>query len=243
MISIAFCDDNPLQREILSSYLKTYGETRQFELTADGFSNGEELVNHLTAGHNYDIFLLDVVMEEGHMNGIEVAASIRYLNNNGAIIFTTASVNHAVQAFDVEAISYLLKPIDPDKLFKVLDKYLESRINSGKREIVLKTEDGKVCTFKADEIAYVDVSDRRPVYHMRNGNTRVGQAMRFPFKEITSPLIQTGDFAHAGASMAINLSYIDSMDSDCIILKNGVLLYPPKSAISSVKDALKNRKK
>ncbi|WP_277212420.1 LytR/AlgR family response regulator transcription factor [Isoptericola croceus] len=84
-------------------------------------TNGEEALL-LLGSLDYDLVLLDVRMPGG--SGLEVAAALRQQPNPPKVIFTTAFPDHAVDAFDLAAADYLLKPFDADRLRRALDRAL-----------------------------------------------------------------------------------------------------------------------
>ncbi|GAA1971842.1 LytTR family DNA-binding domain-containing protein [Isoptericola halotolerans] len=84
-------------------------------------TNGEEALL-LLGSLDYDLVLLDVRMPGG--SGLEVAAALRDLPHPPKVIFTTAYPDHAVDAFDLAAVDYLLKPFDADRLRRALDRAL-----------------------------------------------------------------------------------------------------------------------
>lgn len=76
----------------------------------------------LISSLEYDVVLLDIRMPGG--TGLEVAAALREAPHAPAVIFTTAYPDHAVEAFDLEAADYLVKPFDADRLRRALDRAL-----------------------------------------------------------------------------------------------------------------------
>jgi two-component system, LytTR family, response regulator AlgR len=114
-LRILIVDDEPPARERLRSILT---ETGEFEVTGEA-SNGEQaldLVDKLLP----DVVLLDVRMPG--IDGLEVARHLAALPEPPAVIFTTAFDEYALQAFDSEAVAYLLKPIRAEKLKAALAK-------------------------------------------------------------------------------------------------------------------------
>jgi two-component system response regulator AlgR len=98
-------------RELLGDIEHTYlvGEAR----------NGQEVLN-LTAENQVDLVLLDIRMPK--MDGVEAAGHLQKLAEPPAIIFTTAYDAYAVQAFEMNALDYLLKPIRLERLQMAIDK-------------------------------------------------------------------------------------------------------------------------
>ena len=112
---VLIVDDEPPARERLRSMLAEAGE---FEVAGEA-GHGEQaidLVDKLTP----DIVLLDVRMPG--IDGLEVARHLATLPEPPAVIFTTAFDEYALQAFDSEAVAYLLKPIRAEKLRAALAK-------------------------------------------------------------------------------------------------------------------------
>ncbi|NEE00724.1 LytR/AlgR family response regulator transcription factor [Phytoactinopolyspora halotolerans] len=86
-------------------------------------TNGEEALT-LLRSLDYDIVLLDVRMPGG--TGLEVASELRTSAKPPRVIFTTAYPDYAVEAFDLEAADYLVKPFDEDRLGRALARALSA---------------------------------------------------------------------------------------------------------------------
>jgi two-component system LytT family response regulator len=86
---------------------------------ADGRSAVDAIVTHRP-----DVVFLDIRMPE--LDGFEVLAELAP-GETPAIVFVTAFSDHAAKAFDVDALDYLLKPYDPDRLSETLDRARERR--------------------------------------------------------------------------------------------------------------------
>ncbi len=114
-LRVLIVDDEPPARERLRSMVAEAGE---YEVAGEA-GHGEQaidLVDKLTP----DIVLLDVRMPG--IDGLEVARHLATLPEPPAVIFTTAFDEYALQAFDSEAVAYLLKPIRAEKLRAALAK-------------------------------------------------------------------------------------------------------------------------
>ena len=114
-LRVLIVDDEPPARERLRSML---AETGEFEVAGEAGHGAQaiDLVDKLTP----DIVLLDVRMPG--IDGLEVARHLATLPEPPAVIFTTAFDEYALQAFDSEAVAYLLKPIRAEKLRAALAK-------------------------------------------------------------------------------------------------------------------------
>jgi two-component system response regulator AlgR len=114
-LRVLVVDDEPPARELLRSIL---AETEGFEVAGEA-ENGQRALD-LCASLQPDIVLLDVRMPG--IDGLEVARHLAVLDAPPAVIFVTAYEEYALQAFESEAIAYLLKPIRAEKLRTALTK-------------------------------------------------------------------------------------------------------------------------
>jgi len=114
-LRVLIVDDEPPARERLRSMLAEAGE---YEVAGEA-GNGEQAID-LVDKLIPDIVLLDVRMPG--IDGLEVARHLATLPEPPSVIFTTAFDEYALQAFDSEAVAYLLKPIRAEKLRAALAK-------------------------------------------------------------------------------------------------------------------------
>lgn len=113
-IRVLVVDDEDLARQRLRTLLANRAD---FEIAGE-CSNGAEAVRDIR-GENPDLVLLDVQMPE--LDGFDVISEIGP-HNMPAVIFTTAFDDYAIDAFEVGAIDYLLKPVDEERFNRTLDR-------------------------------------------------------------------------------------------------------------------------
>lgn len=114
-MKILIVDDEPLARSRLRDLLDDIGD---HQIVGEA-SNGREALAQV-AQLCPDLVLLDIRMPE--LNGLEVALHLSHFENAPAVIFTTAYDEHALKAFEANAIDYLLKPIRSSRLEQALSK-------------------------------------------------------------------------------------------------------------------------
>lgn len=114
-MNILIVDDENLARSRLSELVQKVNEQAIVQLAENG-NEAVEIVNK----YRPDIVLMDIRMPV--MDGLEAAMHISNMDEPPAVIFTTAHDEHALEAFEVNAIDYLLKPIRRDRLAAALEK-------------------------------------------------------------------------------------------------------------------------
>src|SRR6476469_6681707 len=128
-LKVLIADDEPLAAERLQLLLAK-ADGAQLVGTA---SDGDSAIN-LTEALSPDLLLLDIAMPG--LDGIGVARALAAQDPSPAVVFVTAFDQFAVAAFEVEAVDYLMKPVDPLRLQRALDRartYLEQRSGQAPR--------------------------------------------------------------------------------------------------------------
>ena len=123
-LRVGLADDEPLARERLRTLL---GARSDVSLVAEA-RNGREAVDAVrqarAGGAPLDLLLLDVEMPE--LDGLGAAAALD-ADERPAVVFVTAYDRYAVQAFELHALDYVLKPFEDDRFHDALDRAAERR--------------------------------------------------------------------------------------------------------------------
>ena len=123
-LRLLLVDDEALARKRLGTLLNDLASTCPTVIVGEA-ANGKEALDLLAKlPHHVDLALVDIRMPG--MDGIELAQHLATLAQPPALIFITAYDSHAVQAFELNAIDYLLKPVRAERLQQALDKARQS---------------------------------------------------------------------------------------------------------------------
>lgn len=138
------------------AYLKVLCEQFKELEIIKAFNNPKLFLSEIN-NLDFDLCILDIEM--GEINGIEVASVLR----NKMIIFVTAYKEYAAEAFDLNAIDYVRKPLQKERLHKAIEKAverMEMKLTSqyDKKTIQLNSDKGKVL-LHPDEVAYITISE------------------------------------------------------------------------------------
>lgn len=115
MISVVIADDEPLARDELTYLLK---QCEDIEIIGEATQGAEALEKILTL--KPDVAFLDIHMP--NLDGLTVARKLLEEDQTLMIVFATAYDKHAIQAFEVNAIDYLLKPFDEERVLKTVER-------------------------------------------------------------------------------------------------------------------------
>lgn len=114
-VKVLIADDEPLARERLRALLVAHADMQVIAEAGDGLSALD-----LCERHGPDLILLDISMPG--LDGLETARRLAALDSRPAVVFCTAHDQHALSAFDLEAVDYLVKPIRRERLAIALDR-------------------------------------------------------------------------------------------------------------------------
>ncbi len=115
MNRILLIDDEKLARDRLRRMLDA---STEYQVVAEA-ENGVAAIEQ-TLEHRPDVLLMDIRMPG--MDGLEAAQHIAHMDNPPAVIFCTAYDEYAINAFEVQAIGYVLKPVRKQQLFDALKR-------------------------------------------------------------------------------------------------------------------------
>ena len=140
-------DDEPLSRELIGDYIS---DCQELNLLAS-FANALDARNYLQK-EIVDLIFLDINMPR--LSGIRLMKSLAQAPD---VIFITAYAEYAVEGFELEAIDYLLKPIQQDRFLKAVNRFVAK---VGEKEVQLDflmvKSDKKMFRIELNELLYVE---------------------------------------------------------------------------------------
>lgn len=229
---IAICDDEIEDLNKTEQLLLDYGkEHPDHEFTTKRFENVNDLLQ-MTKDHSYvpDLLLMDIYMP--HMLGTAAAKELRDMGSAGRIIFLTSSAEHALDAFRVDALQYLVKPVEKAELFAALDKYLCTAEEKRKKHLLLKI-DGMIHRIQLADIVSFEAQGKRQCMHLSDGTQAT---LHMTMTALYQMLSHYQEFVKVGAAYIINLEHIDSLNSHYVCLDTGNNIFLPRGAYQPLKE-------
>jgi DNA-binding LytR/AlgR family response regulator len=183
-IKCLIIDDEPIAIRVIVSYIE---KLEDFEISGT-FTNALNALNEL---HNQPVDLLFLDIQMPGINGMEFFRSIKHPPK---VIFTTAFRNYAADAFDLDALDYLVKPIPFDRFLKAINKFLEQRsietnqddIDKSNKFIIVKSNK-KNHKINIEDILYIESLDDYIKIHLHQSTLICYLRLSVIEKQINNP--------------------------------------------------------
>ena len=231
MIKIALCDDEAKILDEVSSYINKYAEKKSNQRIEISRFDSAKALDFALDESSFDIFVLDVYI--GEEMGTALARSIRKRGIESPIIFLTTSVEHAPESFETATLRYLIKPLDPQKLYEAMDVALIQVERTRERFIKFKTENG-VKSVNASHIIYSEAhAHYQHITLMDGSKIRV----RMTVADLYAMLAKHNGFVRVGSAYIVNLRNIMNVSTNEVHLTNDVIIPIPRGKHTELKKA------
>ena len=212
---IVVCDDEAAEVEKLCCMVRRLCEEREVSAEVRGITNYKRFLEDM-AKVRADIVLLDICM--GPHNGVEAARVLRRFNEDCAVIFVTSSRDYAVEAFEVTATHYVVKPVTPEKLQEALAR---TRFFQTKKKHLHVTVDYAELRVPLDDILYMETVGRKTRLHLRS---RAAVDSGMSLARILEQLLQEPQFIPCYRGIVMNADYVQALDEEGVTLQGKRLL-------------------
>lgn len=155
-LSLLIVDDEALARSRLRTLL---GDCKNPAVSVDGEAANATQAIELLRRHRFDVALLDIHMPGA--DGLTLAQTLRGLPQPPAVVFVTAHAEHAVQAFELDAVDYLTKPVRLERLqasLQKVERYMQSKKGPEAdfpEEVLLIQERGRIERVPLADVLYL----------------------------------------------------------------------------------------
>lgn len=232
MYLIALCDDEITELDKTEQMLKLYREqygTCDFQM--ERFQSADDLLR-MVREEEYmpDLLLMDIYMQ-GKL-GTEAARELREMGSHCQIIFLTASLEHALEAFQVDAVQYLVKPVLEQKLFSVLDRVL-GEIEQERHRYLLLRIDSSIRRIALNDIIYCEAKKKQQNICLAGGKQAL---LRMTMARLYEMVSGYQEFAKVGIAYIVNLEHIESLNAQMMQMDNGDKIYLPRGSYRPLRE-------
>ncbi|MCD7751784.1 MAG: LytTR family DNA-binding domain-containing protein [Lachnospiraceae bacterium] len=226
---IAVCDDSPIDLQYDIRLIEQWADERQTTVRIESFPSAESFLFRYAEEKDFDILLLDIEM--GAMDGVTLARQIRRENQAVQIIFVTGYSDYIAEGYEVEALHYLMKSLNQEKLFQVLDRAVE-KCRQTERSLILDIS-GEMVRIPFYEIRYLEVHQNYVTVCAREE-----YIVRRTLSDFEKELDES--FLRVGRAYIINLNQVRRVTKKEVILADGTALPLPRGAYEGLNRAIIN---
>ncbi|MEW1963110.1 LytTR family DNA-binding domain-containing protein [Microbacterium sp. NPDC077644] len=209
MIRIGVVEDEPDSIDRLLSHLDRFQRESGERFHVGAFSDGAEVIADYRP--EWDVLFLDIRMAK--VDGMTAARRIREVDSQVIIVFITSSPHYAVSGYEVDALSYLLKPLAYASFEQEMRRILSRLRQRERRELLFTAVDGVHHRVAVDEILYIESAGHRVEVRTMDADHQVVSTLRAMEAELA------GDgFIRCHSGLLVNLRHVTGVEgSDCRI--------------------------
>lgn len=213
---IAICDDEYTQADLLRSYVESWSRSQREPSEISVFPSSEAFLFAWGEDKAWNALLLDIQM--AGMDGMALARRLRSEGSALPIVFITGFADYMSEGFEVDALHYLLKPVDREKLSACLDKALERAGQAP--ELILDMVDGETLRLPQRDLAAVEAVGRHTRLTLADGSA---VETKISFRELIEQL-ESGDFIQCHRSYMAGLRHIRRLGKEQLVLDSGTII-------------------
>lgn len=216
MINYIIVDDDELQIDFLQMQLDNIEELHCLAVCTNAFDARKKIIEHKP-----DLLILDIEMPE--LSGIQLVKSMKDVP---AVIFVTSHTGYAVEAFDIEAIDYIIKPVATERLIRAIDKVKKLKtspaLNVPEAELSFDSD----AFFTRDKNTYVKTAYKDVLYIESSGNFSFIHTIDNNKQIVLANLAKMEEqmpgnlFIRISRSFIINKQYVKSINTEQIQLQD-----------------------
>jgi two-component system response regulator LytT len=211
---VAIVEDHKPSADVLTGYLQRYSKENNVEFDIVYFSDGDQIVFEYKP--IYDIIFLDIEMRI--LDGMTSARRIREFDKDVVIIFITNMSQYAVKGYEVDALSYLLKPITYFAFSQELKRAIEKIKTKENNYFIFSTKDETI-RLHTSEVLYIESVKHKLIIHTKDKQ----YVINGPMREIENKL-SNFNFFRCNNCYLVNLARVTGVKDNFVLVEDRQLL-------------------
>lgn len=211
MIIIGICDGEQTIRSLLASYVERYRSETDAEIQLLSYSTGEKLLKNYML--DLDLIFLEIPLRK--MSGLKIAEYIKGQDSQVRIVFLTTVLSHVLEAYEVGASNYLLKPLSYAKFCKELTRVQEEKRGKEGNSFLEQNKQG-LHKIYFHQVRYIETCGKNTLIHADKEEISSSRQMK-QFEQ----LFAGTSLVRCHAGYIVNLRYFQRLEDTMLVLSDG----------------------
>ena len=230
MFKVLIVEDTPAEADVLRGFLARYAAEKRLELNVETLGSALEFIEARRAA---DLVLMDIDMPG--INGMEAAQIMRGYDAQTPLIFVTNLDQYAVRGYSVDALDFVVKPVEYHDFAMRLDRAVRIMTRNARSTIALTTEDG-VAVVAHSDLLFVDMLKHDVCYHLADGRVlRERGTMR-----ATAQRLGEDEFVKVSSGCLVNMGCVTRIGAESVTVADGTELFFSRSQKKAALERLAN---
>lgn len=215
MIRVAIVEDEDNAKNRLIACLDELSKRKGLELHISHFPSGSAFVEAFSC--QFDIVFMDI--ETPGINGMDAARIMRKKDPEVILIFVTNLAQMALEGYAVDAMDFIVKPVEPDHFLMKMERVLSRCQSLIGKSISLTVGDNEMVVIATKDILYAETDGHYVLVHTPKGVTKVYSTL----KDVEAKIGDGLTFVRCNRSYLVNLQYLERIEKDMAIVRGEAL--------------------
>ncbi|NBH32532.1 DNA-binding response regulator [Clostridiaceae bacterium] len=231
MLHVAICEDDNSLLAVIKDKVQKYLKENNRIAMLETYDRSDLLKYDIQEGKYFDIVFSDIEMPD--TDGMKLAEQIRNCLPDAIIIFVTAYLKYAIDAYELDVFRYIPKSSLDEKLPRALNDALKRMESQSHKSYLIQTAT-KIEKILHKQIIYIQKDGKNAMIICTDGSVKkVRKSLSDVYKELHSE-----DFVFVERGSIVNLAQIKGIRNDEILLNNGVCLHASHTRMEEVKNRM-----
>lgn len=211
---VALVDDHVETTEELAAFCQRFAKEEQVDISSVQFNSAEVFLDYFKEFHKsdraFDLIVFDIEM--GEINGMEAARRIRQYDEQVSILFVTSLAQYAIQGYAVDALDFVVKPVDYTAFSFRLERALRIYKKQKQGTVALPYKKGTL-QLAVQDILFIEVQGHQINYQTTTQTYTTSGAL-----STIEKLLPSQQFAKPNQSFLVNLAHVDAIDGQNVLV-------------------------